>query len=121
MTMPRIPLVDTRRGDNKPETEEERKRRMAGQGGGQGLLSPFLPGDKGLLARQLAQGFGGDPQSYMKQLSMMYQPMQMGFNFGGGGFGRMGGGGGAPQPPTLPPNGLTPVSGPRLSPVGWSR
>lgn len=83
---------------------------MAGQGGGRGLLSPFLPGDKGLLAQQLAQGFGGDPQSYMKQLSMMYQPMRMGFNFGGGGFGNMGGGMNQPgvQQPT---GGLTPGGG----------
>jgi hypothetical protein len=92
---------------------------MGGQGGGRGLLSPFLPGDKGLLARQLAQGFGGDPKSYMKQLSMMYQPMPMGFQFGGGGggFGRMGGG-------VLGPNGLPPGFDPMsdlntLTPTGW--
>lgn len=92
---------------------------MGGQGGGRGLLSPFLPGDKGLLAQQLASGFGGDPQSYMKQLSMMYQPMRMGFNFGGGGgFGRMGGGvPGGTQPDTVH-TGTDPNF--RLSPVGWS-
>lgn len=61
-----------------------------GGGGGQGILSPFLPGDKGLLAKQLSMGFGGgDPQAYRQRLAAMYQP-----TFIPGVTGGMGGGNG---------------------------
>lgn len=44
-------------------------------------IQPFMaPHIQGLLAQQLAQGFGGDPASY---ISPLFQPMQVS-NFAGG-------------------------------------
>jgi hypothetical protein len=92
--------------------EEERRRRAGGgnrgNGAGGGLLAPFLPGDKALLAEQLAMGFGGGQQDYMKQLGQMYQPMRMGFNFGAGMGNGMGFGSGGPR--AIHPTGIKPQS-----------
>lgn len=60
------------------------------QGGGQGLLGAFLPGQRGLLARQLSQGFGGQPGDFAQYLSMLYRPTFRPMAFHGGGFGGMG-------------------------------
>lgn len=87
---------------NSKEEAEKRKRK-----GGSGLLAPFMPGDKRMLANQLSMGFGGSPEANMAYLSQMYSRMPMNFNYRGFGGGGMGGGQGGQQTSTLPSDGLT--------------
>lgn len=42
-----------------------------------GLLSAFMPGGQGLLAKQLNAGFGGGNQQWQKYLGQVYSPTQM--------------------------------------------
>lgn len=60
-------------------------------------LSAFLPGQRALLAEQLAAGFGGSPQGFAQQLQAMYKPtfQPAPYRAGGGGFQN----GGKFQPP----------------------
>jgi hypothetical protein len=69
-------------------------------GGGGGLLGAFLPGQRGMLAHQLAQGFGGNPGAFADQLRQMYKPTftPSAFQNMGGGFGNMTQGGTVMQP-----------------------
>jgi hypothetical protein len=93
--------------DRKRREEEERRRRQ-GNGRGQGLLSPFMPGDQQALAEQMAMGFGGDPQKIRGMLSQIYSPMRFGFKPGQGD-GGFGGNRVLPvmNPPPLQPSPLT--------------
>lgn len=92
-------------GPANPKDEAEKRKRK----GGNGLLAPFMPGDKRMLANQLSMGFGGSPEANMAYLSQMYSRMPMNFNYRGLGGGGMGGGGqqaaggGKGLPVTSPP------------------
>lgn len=87
------------------------------QGGG-GLLSAFLPGQRGMLAHQLAQGFGGKPGAFAGQLQQMYKPTftPSAFQNMGGGFGNMNVQGGQVMQPGVkyirkPDGTLIPITG----------
>lgn len=51
--------------------------RQNNPGVNRGLISPFMPGQLGLLSSQLNQGFRGGLQNWRQNLGQMYQPMPM--------------------------------------------
>lgn len=94
-----------------------------GQYPGKRFRPAFFPGQKGLLAQQMADGFGGTVEEHMGLLSQIYDPMRMPkpFRFGRGlnvdGGNRNKGDGKGKQEPNLPyfytGNPLVPYTGGR--------